>query len=324
MLGSRFDRLHAVLDNLSDFPLHFATAFLACATAFAVMHDTRWMIVSVACIAVSLMPVASWSLAASKSGDETPATPVRLLVSNVYLRNSQHARLVNLIEAERPDIVALVEVDSCWLHGLKSLRSDYPYHFEVPDEKYAGLALYSKLPLSNPRILRLNESATPTLAATLRLPTGEVDFYLTHPLPPLGAAFIRSRNMQLLDLGRHIRTMNRPAVLAGDLNVTMWNRIFQSFAEEAGLRSARGAQRIGATWPALPAIGVPIDHILATTTVQFGRFEVLTGIGSDHFPISAEFGLPAVHGNVARERPRDSVTCRLDSLCMANYILPYP
>ncbi len=303
MLGSRFDRPHAVLDNLSNFPLHFATAFLACTTIFAVMHDTRWMIASVACMAVSLTPVVSWSLAASKGGNETPATPVRLLFSNVYLRNRQHARLASLIKAERPDVVALVEVDSSWLQGLKSLRSDYPYQFEEPDEKYAGLALYSKLPLANPRVLRVNETATPTITATLRLPTGEVDFYLTHPLPPIGAAFIRSRNDQLRDLGHYIRTMKRPAVLAGDLNVTMWNRGFRSFAEETGLRSARGAHRIGPTWPAMRAIGVPIDHILATAPVQFGRFEVLTGIGSDHFPISAEFGLPAALGGVARDKP---------------------
>jgi endonuclease/exonuclease/phosphatase family metal-dependent hydrolase len=33
---------------------------------------------------------------------------------------------------------------------------------------------------------------------------------------------------------------------------------------------------------------VPIDHILATPDVALRDFRVLRGVGSDHFPISAE------------------------------------
>ncbi len=101
-----------------------------------------------------------------------PARPwVKLLVSNVYFRNHQRQLIQDLVAKDHPDVVGLVEVNSRWLRKLKPLRERYPYHFEVPDENYVGLALYSRLPLEDARVLQLpGESSTPAIAATLKAP----------------------------------------------------------------------------------------------------------------------------------------------------------
>jgi endonuclease/exonuclease/phosphatase (EEP) superfamily protein YafD len=81
-------------------------------------------------------------------------------------------------------------------------------------------------------------------------------------------------------------------VLAGDLNLTMWNRGYRPLVDVAGLHNARKGHGIGPTWPALWPVGVPIDHVLASPDVGFRTFRVLPSIGSDHLPVAAEFSVP--------------------------------
>jgi endonuclease/exonuclease/phosphatase (EEP) superfamily protein YafD len=211
----------------------------------------------------------------------------------VYHANHDHERLVGLVEREDPDVVGLVEVSARWLRKLKRLRERYPYHYEVPDEHYAGLALYSRLPIEGARVLRLpGESTSPAIAATLKAPGGDVELVLAHPMSPVGAEYIRRRNAQVAAIARHAGAARVPLVLAGDLNLTMWNDAYRPLVEVGRLRNARAGYGIGATWPALGPFGVPIDHILASPGVRLRNFRVLPGIGSDHFPVTAEFSAP--------------------------------
>jgi len=291
LAGTRFGELHVVLDNLSNFPLHFAAAFLACFLVLAIAGSRRWAFLAATGLTASLVPVVPWYFPATEPQPSADANIVEILVSNVYVDNPEHAKLIRLIEAELPDVVGLIEVNSRWLRELESLRSKYPFHFEVPDEATIGLALYSRLPLSNARILRVGETGTPAIAATMELPDGEIEIILAHPLSPIDADYARHRNAQFLALGRYVRGLNRPVVLAGDLNATMWNRNYRKFAELGRLHNARAGHGIGPTWPAVPLLGVPIDHILGTAPIRFRNFHVRESVGSDHLPVSAEFSL---------------------------------
>jgi endonuclease/exonuclease/phosphatase (EEP) superfamily protein YafD len=305
LAASHFGELHFMLDNLSNFRVHFAAAFLACAIALGRLGDRRLALVSVAGLALALVPVVPWYYAGKSEEPAPGATTVKLLVSNVYFRNRQYAKLLRLIDREQPDVVGLVEVNSRWLRKVARLRAAYPYHFEIPDEAIIGLALYSKLPLTNARVLRDDESGTPTIAATMATPDGEIEFILAHPASPLDTDHVRRRNAQLRALGRHVRGLHRPVVVAGDLNSTMWNQNYRKFAEQGNLHNARAGRGIGPTWPAVWPLGVPIDHILGTAAVRFRSFHVLESIGSDHLPVSAEFSLRACEAGIRSGNPKD-------------------
>jgi endonuclease/exonuclease/phosphatase (EEP) superfamily protein YafD len=86
-----------------------------------------------------------------------------------------------------------------------------------------------------------------------------------------------------------VRAEPHPLVVAGDFNLTMWNRHYRPLADVAGLHNAREGHGIAATWPAGWPLGVPIDHVLGSADVQLRNFRVLRAIGSDHRPIAAEF-----------------------------------
>lgn len=288
--GAHFPGPFAVFDNLSNFPAHFAAAFLAVATLLAWQRRLVPAVACVALAALALAPVVPWYFGAY-SGADDPARPwVRLLISNVHHSNHGYAQLLELVERENPDVIGLLEVNAQWLRELQPLRARYPHHYEVPGELHVGLALYSRLPLEDARALRLpGDGLTPAIAATLAAPGSDVEIVLVHPMAPVGAQYIRQRDMQIAALAKHAGAAQVPLVLAGDLNLTMWNDAYRPLVAVAGLHNARKGHGIGPTWPALGPIGVPIDHILATRDVGLRNFRVMPGIGSDHYPVTAEF-----------------------------------
>ena len=83
-------------------------------------------------------------------------------------------------------------------------------------------------------------------------------------MSPTDAALVRRRNQQIAALARHVRGLGKPPVVAGDFNLTMWNRGYRPLEQAAGLANARAGHGTGPSWPALWRLGVPIDHILAT------------------------------------------------------------
>jgi endonuclease/exonuclease/phosphatase (EEP) superfamily protein YafD len=289
--GAQFPGPFAFLDNLSNFPAHFAAAFLACAGLLAFFGRRAIAVGCLALTGVATAQVAPWYFGAD-DGPVDPARPtVRLLVANVYFANRDRDRIQRLVAAEDPDVVGLIEVSRRFLRGIAPLRERYPHHFEVPNEEYVGLALYSRLPLRDARVLRLpGEDSSPAIAATLEAPGGDVELLLVHPMSPVSAPFLRKRNEQIEALARYAGKARGPLVMAGDFNLTMWNDGYRPLVEAAGLHNARKGHGIGATWPAVGP-GVPIDHVLATPEVRLRNFRVLSRIGSDHLPVFTEFSI---------------------------------
>jgi endonuclease/exonuclease/phosphatase (EEP) superfamily protein YafD len=289
--GAQFPGPFAFLDNLSNFPAHFAAGFLACAGLLAFFRRRAVALGCLALAGIAVAQVAPWYFGAD-DGPADPARPaVRLLVANVYHVNHDRGPIQRLIAAENPDVVGLIEVSEAWLRGLAPLRALYPHYFEVPNESYVGLALYSRLPLRDARVLRLpDEESSPAIAATLATAAGDVELLLVHPMSPVNAPFIRKRNEQIAALARYVRAARGPLVMAGDFNLSMWNDGYRPLVDIAGLNNARKGHGISSTWPAF-APAVPIDHVLATPGVRLREFRVLPRIGSDHLPVFTEFSI---------------------------------
>jgi len=280
-----------MLDNLSNFATLFTTSFAVAALGLAFLGERAWAAAAALGAALAFAPVVPWYLPPGARAEE-PATPaVKLFVSNVYYRNFQRKKLIRLVEEEQPDVIGLVEVTSGWLRRLAVLHDRYPYRFELPDEAYAGIALYSRLPLSGARVLEVGDSHLAAVEATLAAPGGPVRILIVHPSSPVTQYNFELRNRQLRELAEYVRAAPHPLVVAGDFNLTMWNRHYRPLVDVAALHNAREGQGIAATWPAGWPLGVPIDHVLATGDVQLRNFRVLRTIGSDHLPIAAEFAI---------------------------------
>jgi endonuclease/exonuclease/phosphatase (EEP) superfamily protein YafD len=285
-------RWHFMLDNLSSFQIHFAFSFATLALFFLLSRENAWLGVASFGLAASLTQIAPWYVpmqsASAASGDRS----IAVLSSNILARSKSGHRLVELVQAESPELVGVVELTPNVVDALSSVRAAYPYHMEAAEMGTKGLGLYSRLPLSDARLLVLGEDLPGVIAATLIADQTRVEILLVHPDAPMTAKLSARRNLQLKLLAEYVRTSGRQTIVLGDLNVAMWSPYYKDFVSASGLRNAREGDSIAGTWPAVSGLAVPIDHILTTSDISVHEFHVLPSIGSDHFPIAARIVLP--------------------------------
>ena len=103
---------------------------------------------------------------------------------------------------------------------------------------------------------------------------------------PVTASWTQARN-NLLSIAGDTAATAEQFILMGDFNTTPWSATFRDLP---GNRA--GDPRFSATWPTFfPALGISIDHILASDNLELVEFKVLESVGSDHYPLMAKFRL---------------------------------
>lgn len=250
--------------------------------------------VAIVFLAVNLAVICPWYMR-----DDTPLirpedTPLRLLVANVHTSNMNHTALIDLVHNESPDVVALLEVNERWVQAVQTLCEDYPYHRFQPRPDNFGIGLLSRHPLENVKVREFGNSEAPNIVATVAADTQEITLIVTHLMPPVGSREYGQRNSQLDGIAEYIAQQNRPTIVAGDLNLTMWSWCHDRFLDQTGLKNARKGFGITPTWPTkLPLLFVPIDHCMCSKEIAVTEFRTAQRIGSDHLPIIVDLKLPS-------------------------------
>jgi endonuclease/exonuclease/phosphatase (EEP) superfamily protein YafD len=286
--------LWAVLDNgfVGDLFVNFRLQYLLLLSVVVptlfYLRDYRWAGMGVLVLLEQAWALGPWLATADAA--PTSDQRLRLVCANVQRENEDRERLGRWIRAQQIDIVALLEVDEPWLAELVPFLNEFPHRFFEPRSSRFGVAVASRYPLTQQRLLQLGSAGLTTLSMQVQSPQGPLNLIATHPPPPMVPEFFNHRNDQLRDLAREARRMEPgPTVLAGDLNTTPYSRHLLRLEEEAGLRNVRRGQGLLASWPsALPgALRIPLDHLLVSPQI---RASVRLGprIGSDHLPVVAD------------------------------------
>ncbi len=291
LLLSLNGRWHYVLDNLSSFRPHFVPALLICCVVFLIARERAWLAASAIGLAVGSASVVPWYVPSHRGNSAEGAPTLKIVASNVSPWISDPTRLEALIRKEQPDIVGLIELSPSFLARLEHVAGEYPYRFEAPEEGFWGMALLSKMPLGNARKIHFAGDEPSAIAATLQWGARAVELLLVHPYPPMTADLAKRRDEQLRAISAHIAESPHDAVVFGDFNLSMWSPHYRDFVTTAKLENARKGYSIAPTWPSIPLLGAPIDHVLHTRSFVAEDFRVLPAIGSDHYPITAELSL---------------------------------
>lgn len=221
---------------------------------------------------------------------------LRLFVANVHTANSGSANaLLETIQSESPDIVALMEVDAGWLTRLAALDAEYPHRALAPRRDNFGIAVWSRIACERLEVVTLGKVGVPSIHATIELPGRAPTLLLvTHPIPPSPTRMPDARDDQLAAVARHVAAASTPhRIVAGDLNTTPWTRSFTALCRAAGVHDTRPGFGYLPTWPArLAPLGVAIDHVLTSTSVEIIDLRLGPANGSDHRPMIADVRLP--------------------------------
>lgn len=296
ILGAIASLLFSIAGYLGKFNLlfeltcHFRVQYLLIAIVtlifFALIKRYKWLlIITCSCIAINLIEIVPWYLPQPPVLTDN-LTQIRLIVANVNIGNLDYSKIVDFITKEKPDIVALLEVDRRWLTALKPINALLPYTISKPRNDPFGIAIYSALPLSNTSIEFLGDLEIPTLVADVTKNNRVISLVATHPLPPLNQSYFFLRNRQLEELAKYVNDRENPVAVLGDLNLTMWSPFYRELVRASGLKNSRYGYGVLPTWPTgLPFLYIPLDHCLVDENIQVINTKIGENVGSDHLPV---------------------------------------
>lgn len=220
---------------------------------------------------------------------------IQVISYNVLTSNKNHAEVVSwlrsTIKPGSTNIVFLIETNKSWIDSLSVLKKDLPYSIEIPRDDNFGLMLLSNEPLSDVKEVTFEKDGIPALTGMIK----GVRIYGLHPLPPIDTYNFNSRNEYYQNVRKSINTQKMPTLVFGDLNSSPWSENILMLLESkisvelSLLDTANGLFR-PFTWSAIDYIlSAPVDYILFTPHFVPKLFKKGPSMGSDHYPLVAEF-----------------------------------
>lgn len=303
-LGGYFGRFNLYLEFVSGYKLQFLLVALSCLFYFVLTRYSLGIIISLFCVLLNLAEILPWYVNQPKINNLESYQPLKVLSYNVLWSNKQYDQAIALINQEQPDIAVFQEAQEPWANALTALKTNYPYHIGA---KKLEIEVYSKLPLNNVEIKLYGTYrglVLADIAIANNVSNNNLKFIATHAYPQLyyGRPGWEIRNQHLeIGIGEYIKKYrqkrSQPAVIIGDLNVTMWSPFYRSLIKKSGLKNARQGFGILPTQsgiaPQLAFLSAPIDHCLVTPEIKVQSFKTGQNIGSDHLPIIAELIIPS-------------------------------
>jgi endonuclease/exonuclease/phosphatase (EEP) superfamily protein YafD len=217
----------------------------------------------------------------------TPGESKLLVMTfNLFNMNTNPIEDVQIIYDWNADILLLTEYTSQWCNQLQSLKLRYPYALECPRWHGYGIAMFSKFPLSNQRVLNLTGSTdVPMLLATAEVGQYKLQLIGVHTISPVTVDRMKIRNEQLKTISKYVPDSREPVVLLGDLNCVPWST-FMAPLNQKGLRDSRQGFGFHPTWNrAFGPFKIPIDHCYVSDSIHVHDRVVGSSYGSDHFPV---------------------------------------
>lgn len=211
-----------------------------------------------------------------------------VMVANVKKGNRKADALVQLVERERPDMFLALETDEWWDARLADLGERMPHTASRITGGFFGMHFFSRLPLSETKIIFPVEQDAPAILTNVELRSGDtVRFMGLHPRPPHPGQSSTGRDAQLMWAALRARENDLPALIAGDLNAVPWEASIERLQRVGGFIDPREGQGYLATYDARSKWMIwPLDQVLYQGGLSLVSVEVLPDFGSDHYPIA--------------------------------------
>lgn len=233
-----------------------------------------------------------------------------LLIANVLMTNREGERFVELIDSCSPDVFLAVETDEWWAEQLQVLENRYPHTVKCPLDNTYGMLLFSRLPLIEPEVRFLIENDIPSIHTEVELLSGRrIQLRCVHPKPPYPREAEQSteRDAELLVVGRAVKGIDEPVVVAGDLNDVAWSHTTHLFQRISGLLDPRRGRGFYNTFHAQnPILRWPLDHVFHSDDFKLIELKRLPAFGSDHFPVLVRLSLEA-GASIEQQEPQADV-----------------
>jgi len=272
----------SVVAPVFDIVSHARVPIAALLVAIALLHmpGRRWRWASGALLAAAIGAAPAWDHIAPPRVRPAEGATMRVLFHNAWMRNEDPSRVIALVRATSPDIVALIEVRRDWHEALGALDDLYPYR--VMEPRYGETVIFSKTPVEPFDVP--GAGASIVFADVARAEGPDLRIAVTHFTRPWPWDAPGAQRDQLDRFARAWRENGEPDLVVGDFNGAPFAEPIRRLSAQTGLRPVVSA---GGTWPTfLPAIlRLPIDNALVGVRVRAATRQVRGHTGSDHAPV---------------------------------------
>jgi endonuclease/exonuclease/phosphatase (EEP) superfamily protein YafD len=217
-----------------------------------------------------------------------------LKIGAINLLSSNRAinKVINDIQIKKYDIIIFQEVSPFWGKALGQINAQYPYHKSVIREGNFGMAIYSKLPLQNIKVLSLCRTGIPTITCQVKWKNKNLNIIGIHPEPPDDQDGFENRNILFEKVNQIVKSNQGPSIVLGDFNCTAFSLNLKRLTKGIGLKDSRRGFGLQNTWNNdWPFVSITLDHAFATKEISVVSRSVGPENGSDHLPLFLEIDL---------------------------------
>ena len=290
-VAPRFADTYWLLELPGHFRAHLSVGTAAVVLVFTALRAWRHVLFGSLTSALVAAPVVA--LWVPSGAAEQPRTALRALSLNVSFYSRNYDQVLALIEAMRPDVVGLVEINSRWMEELAPLSRHYAHHVAHARPRGSGVALFSRIPFRDAEVRPFPGTERHYAIGTLNIDAVPLALAVGHVASPLGgqpSAAARDRQLSTLADARR-EFADREILLMGDFNTSPWSLAFRRLLSRSGLRDAARGFGYRPTWPAQRLwLGIPIDHHVVSDGIVVKSFSVVGPTGSDHLAVYTELG----------------------------------
>jgi endonuclease/exonuclease/phosphatase (EEP) superfamily protein YafD len=288
-LGSYLGQRLWFFDLISNFRIQILYAFIVFLGFYIYKKNKTFALANLILIVSIILPLMPFYL--PKKTKEIVENSLKICSSNLELTNTNIEGLENLISAENPDVLLLMEVTPKWQSLINTeISAKYPYQVWKPQPGYFGIALLSKIPLNHSEIVYSGPSHLPNIIAEISVNDLPITLVGIHPPPPINVAHFKMRNNQYLQINQILQNLNTAIVLMGDFNTTSHSTALKILLQKTRLKDSRIGNGLQPTWSlysVLPSF-FALDHIFVSPDLKVQKRYRGTDISSDHLPILLE------------------------------------
>lgn len=235
-----------------------------------------------------LIPIAKFYFPKNVASNQTLSIGMLNLLSS----NRSAALVHEFIKKENFDVIVFQEVSPFWGRALSQYSSTFPFFKTVVREGNFGMAIFSKIPLTNLKVSSLCRSGIPTISCMVSWESQSFQLIAIHPEPPDDQDGFLNRNETFDQVNEMIKLETLPSMVIGDFNCTSFSTNFKRIKKGTDLKDSRCGFGLQCSWNNdWPLISIPLDHALLSNKLKVVDRRLGKPFGSDHLPISLEIGI---------------------------------